>query len=206
MSARRRGFTLIEVLVSVFLMSVLAALCYETLNFVRQSRESTSTSFARIRELEMAVHFLTTDFEQLEPRPVRDFLGTIEQPAILANGLTTDIVSLTRGGWPNSAGLPRSTMQRVTYTLDNGTLIRAYPNVLDATAANTPVRRELLHDVVSVKLRYLDTTRQWQDQWPPLAANAATNSIPLSTRPMAVEITIELKDSGKIVRLIEVPG
>ncbi len=206
MTANHRGFTLIEVLVSVFLMSVLAALCYETLNFVRQARESTVASFARIRELEMTVHFLTTDLEQLEPRPVRDLLGTIEQPAILANGLTADIVSLTRGGWPNSAGLPRGTLQRVTYSLDNGTLIRQYPNVLDATLTNTPVRRELLHDVVGVKLRYMDPSRTWQDQWPPLAASASSNSIPVSTRPIAVEVTIELKDSGKIVRLIELPG
>ena len=206
MNRLRRGFTLIEVLVSVFLLSVLAAFCFGTLNYVRMSRETTSAAFAAIRDLEFAVHLLTTDFAQLESRPVRDLLGATSLPALLADGRTTDIVTLTRGGWPNSAGLPRGTLQRVTYTLTDGTLIRTYPTVLDATLANTPVRRELLKNVVAVKIRYMDANRQWQDQWPPLLTNSANNAVPLSLRPMAVEITIETKDTGKIVRLVEIAG
>ena len=204
--ARHRGFTLIEVLVSVFLLSVLAAFCYETLNFVRKSRESTTASFDRVRDLELAIHLMTADFEQVEPRPVRDQLGTAVQPALLADARSTDIVALTRGGWPNSIGLPRGTLQRVTYLIDNGTLIRQYPTVLDATLANAPVRRQILKDVVSVHIRYMDTTRTWQEQWPPLAANAAVTPTAVSSRPIAVEITVELKDAGKITRLVEIPG
>ena len=204
--ARGRGFTLIEVLVSVFLLSVLSAFCYETLNYVRRSRETTAAAFGRIRELELAMHMLTTDFEQLEPRPVRDLLGAATVPALFADGRSTDLVAFTHGGWPNSIGLPRGTLQRVTYSLDNGTLIRQYLTVLDATLANTPVRREVLKDVVAVKIRYMDTARTWQDLWPPLAAAAAAIAVPLSTRPIAVEISIELKDSGKITRLVEIPG
>lgn len=200
------GFTLIEVLVSVFLLSVLAAFCYETLSYVQKSRVTTAAAFARIREVELAMHFLSTDLQQLEPRPVRDLLGTAVQPALLADARSTDIVVLTRGGWPNSAGLPRGTLQRVSYSLDNGTLVRQYPTVLDATLANTPVRREILKDVVSVKLRYMDSSRTWQEQWPPLSANAVGVTPSPSTRPMAVEITIELKDSGKLTRLVETPG
>jgi len=203
-NARARGFTLIEVLVSVFLLSVLAAFCYETLNYVRKSRESTNASFDRVRDLELAIHLMTTDFEQLEPRPVRDQLGTAVEPALLADARSTNIVSLTRGGWPNSIGLPRGSLQRVTYLLDNGTLVRQYPTVLDSTLANAPVRREILRDVVSVHIRYMDTTRTWQDQWPPLAASAAV--LPVSARPIAVEITVVLKDAGTITRLVEVPG
>ena len=93
---RHRGFTLIEVLVSVFLLSVLAAFCYETLNYVRHSRESMSASFDRVRDLELAIHLMTTDFEQLAPRPVRDQLGTAVEPALLADARSTNIVSLTR--------------------------------------------------------------------------------------------------------------
>jgi general secretion pathway protein J len=200
------GFTLIEVLVSVFLLSVLSAFAYETLSYVRKSREATAAAFARTRGLELAVHTLVTDFEQLEPRPVRDLLGAAVEPALLADPRTTNVATLTRGGWPNPVGLPRGTLQRVTYRLEGGTLIREYRTVLDATLANAPLRRELLTDVVSVKIRYLDSSRQWQDQWPPLVASAATNTQPLSSRPMAVEVTLELGDAGRIVRLIEVPG
>jgi general secretion pathway protein J len=206
MSAARRGggFTLIEVLVSVFLLSVLSAFAYETLNYVRRSREVTQTAFERVRAIELAMHTLVTDFEQLEPRPVRDLLGQSSLPAILADPRTTNLVTLTRGGWPNPAGLPRGTLQRVNYRLDNGTLIREYQTVLDATLASAPVKRELLKDVVRVTIRYMDSSRVWQEQWPPLASGPQGPTVAFGLRPMAVEIVIELKDVGRLTRLVEV--
>jgi general secretion pathway protein J len=125
-------------------------------------------------------------------------------PAILADPRTTNLVTLTRGGWPNPAGLPRGTLQRVNYRLENGTLIREYQTVLDATLANVLVKRELLTDVVRLTIRYLDSSRVWQDQWPPLASGPQGPVVPLTMRPMAVEIVIELRDAGRLTRLVEV--
>jgi general secretion pathway protein J len=203
---RRAGFTLIEVLVAVFLLAVLSAFAYQTLNYVRRSREVTSAAFARLRAVELTMHTMVTDFEQLEPRPVRDVVGTAVLPALLADPRTTNLVSLTRGGWPNTAGLPRGTLQRVTYRLDGTTLVREYYTVLDATLANAPVRREILKDVGSVHLRYMDASRTWQDEWPPVGMGGAAGTPSLGLRPLAVEIVVELKDIGRIVRIAEVPG
>ncbi|MCX7058919.1 MAG: type II secretion system protein GspJ, partial [Proteobacteria bacterium] len=100
----------------------------------------------------------------------------------------------------------RGTLQRVTYRLDNGTLVREYLTVLDATLANAPVRRELLHNVGNVHLRYMDATRSWQDQWPPVGMGAAGGAPALGLRPMAIEIVIETPDLGRIVRIAEVAG
>jgi general secretion pathway protein J len=143
---------------------------------------------------------------------VRDALGD-PLPALRSDRRTQEIVALTRGGWSNTAGLPRGTLQRVTYRLQGDTLIRSYTTVLDITLANAPVERELLKGVNSVTLRFMDAGRQWQEQWPSLAAApgaaaAGGGSTPpgFRSRPMAVEITIDLKDTGKIVRLVEVPS
>jgi hypothetical protein len=54
-------------------------------------------------------------------------------------------------------------------------------------------------------LRYMDNSFQWRDQWPQqaLAGDATSN---LRLRPIAVEVTLELEDWGKLVRIIEVAG
>jgi general secretion pathway protein J len=92
----------------------------------------------------------------------------------------------------------------VSYVLDeDGKLFRQHFLVLDATLANEPVRRELIDRVTSLTLRYLDSQKQWQDQWPPLNAPPVTLA---RSRPLAVEIRLELEDMGAITRLIEVGG
>lgn len=204
---RERGFTLIELLVSVFLLSVLSAFAYGTLSYVTTTRTSTEETFERLREVQLAVHQVAVDFQQLQPRPVREPLGDAAQPALRADRRTgTELVALTRGGWPNPASLPRGTLQRVSYSLENGVLIRSYTTVLDATLGTPPVRRELLGDVRAIAVRYMDVGRNWHDQWPPLTAAVATNEVPLRLRPIAVEVTLELEDYGRIVRLVEVAG
>lgn len=116
---------------------------------------------------------------------------------------TIELAELTRAGWSNTAGQQRSTLQRVSYGLVDGVLKRSYTTALDTMQGTKPVIQELFGDVKTVQLRYLDGNQTWQDQWPPptLAPPAA-----LWTRPVAVEITIELKDWGRIRRLIEVAG
>jgi general secretion pathway protein J len=138
---------------------------------------------------------------------VREPLGDAAQPALRADDRTaTELVALTRGGWPNPAALPRGTLQRVSYSLENGVLIRTYTGVLDATLGTPPIRRELLGDVVALRLRFMDGGRTMHDQWPPLRAVSGTNELPLRLRPIAVEIVLELEDYGRLVRLVEVPG
>jgi hypothetical protein len=51
----------------------------------------------------------------------------------------------------------------------------------------------------------------WQTQWPPTGgvatANQALGAIgELRSRPIAVEITLETEDWGKLVRIVEMPG
>ena len=106
---------------------------------------------------------------------------------------------------PIPAGLQRPGLQRVQYFLENGTLRREYWNVLDPTLASKTVRHDLLEHVKSFQLRYLDINHNWQMQWPPpTSCLACNNEQAMRQRPLAVEITIETADWGKIVRIIEV--
>jgi general secretion pathway protein J len=121
------------------------------------------------------------------------------------NGNTNAIplAQLTRAGWSNTAGQQRSTLQRVSYSLVDNVLKRSYTTSLDTVLATKPQVQDLFGDVKTVQLRYLDANQTWQTQWPPPNLPPPDN---LWTRPVAVEITIEFKDWGRVQRLVEVAG
>jgi len=233
--ARRlaRGFTLIEVLVAVFIAFVMFAMGYGTINQALTTRGALKEKQARLIELQTAVRVLEQDFVQLTPRPVRQPIGDEpSQPALqgsangtqssgsvssLGGGSSTPsasttsgappLVALTRGGWANPTGLQRPAEQRVAYFFENGTLRREYWYVLDPTLSSTTARRDLLTKVKSLTFEYLDLTHNWQPQWPP-ATVAGPQALEgnLRIRPLAVRVTLDTEDFGKIVRIFEVAG
>lgn len=213
-----RGFTLIEILVALLILSIMSALGYGTYRAARISAERTSESLMRTREIEFGLRMLVQDFSQLVPRPVRDPLGLTATPTVPAlrasetgagsssiglSSSTVSLIDLTRAGWSNTAGQQRSTLQRVSYQLVDEVLKRSYQSALDATTNAKPVVQDLLTQVKSVQLRFLDNNQVWSNQWPPPSLGPP---ISFWTRPVAVEIVVEFKDWGKVRRLIEVAG
>jgi len=224
---RQRGFTLVELLVALFIAAVMFAIGYGAIRQALASHEALKDQQAHLLELQNAMRVLEQDFVQVAPRPVRQPVGDEPaQPALAGgasgtqsalNSATTGsgttgalpIVAFTRTGWANPRGLQRTGLQRVAYFLENGTLRREHWNVLDPTLASTTVRRDLLTHVKAVTIRYMDVNHQWQDQWPPqtnstLVGQAA--DLTLRERPLAVEITLDTEDWGKGVRIVEIAG
>ncbi|HET7755805.1 MAG TPA: type II secretion system minor pseudopilin GspJ [Steroidobacteraceae bacterium] len=202
-----RGFTLLELLVALFIAAVMFAMGYGAIAQALTSRDDLKKQQARLLELETAVRVLEQDFVQLAPRPVRQAVGDEpSQPALQAGAPGTQpIVAFTRGGWANPNGLERSQLERIAYFLENGTLRRESWFVLDPTLSSTTAKRDLLTHVKSVTIEYLNLQHVWQVQWPPLTvAGAQALEGSLRIRPIAVRITLDTEDFGTIVRVIEV--
>jgi general secretion pathway protein J len=170
------------------------------------NREKVRESQQRLAALQFTMRSLVQDFSQLAPRPVRMPIGEGYQAAVFGQAGTFSGVLLTRGGWNNPAGLPRSGLQRVRYEVREGVLYRDYWLVLDAQPEPLPVERSLLDGVQGFTLRYMNDARQWQETWPPPQPGAEEQLRFLRWRPIAVEVTLQLADWGTITRLIEVPG
>jgi general secretion pathway protein J len=206
MRRRARGFTLIELMVAVMITAVLISLGYSALQQSLNNRQRIKSGADRLQSLQYTMRSLVQDFSQLAPRPVREPQGEGQTPAIA--GILTDnsLVTFTRAGWMNPAGVQRSNLQRVRYSLADGKLVREYWTVLDAMLDPPPVRRELIDRVKSFRIRYLNDARAWQDSWPPPALGSTRPERELRWRPTAVEITLELEDWGRMTRLIEVAG
>ena len=239
---RSSGFTLLELLVAMFIAAIIFAMGYGTINQAVKNRTGPQEQQKKLLELQTTVRTMEQDFVQLVQRPIRDPVGGTYQPCLVANGTSTTgsgsslgsssgsrstlssngaqpLVALTRGGWTNPTGLQRPALQRVAYYFQDGTLRREHWTVLDPTQSSTAVRRDLMTHLKSVSLRFLDVqtgqvqvqgqtqnlsqSGAWSPIWPPLNNANQDNR---RYRPIAVEITLETEDWGKIVRIVEIAG
>ena len=208
---RARGFTLIELLVALSITALIMAIAYGGLGALSKQADASRDSMLRLRQVQLAIDIVSRDFAQLEPRAVRDGLSTQPAPALLAGPDNVPPIQFTRGGWANPLGTTRSTEERVAYSLEDGKLVRSWWPELDGQAQVQPIKEVLLADVSSIKFQYMDkSSKTFQDVWPPIQtlppAGATHPPLPQAgaVMPVAVSITVTLKDLGDITRIVEV--
>jgi len=196
------GFTLLELLVAMFIAAIIFAMGYGAINQAVKNRTELQEQQAKLLELQNAMRVLEQDFVQLAPRPIRQPVGSDYYPALMSNPTSPQpFVALTRAGWTNPAGMQRPALQRVAYYFEKGTLRREYWTVLDPTQSSQAVRRDIMTHLKAVALRFYSQGQTWGDHWP-LSQRPAD----YTSRPVAVEITLDTEDWGRIVRVIELPG
>ena len=192
----RRGFTLVEVLVAVFILALLLIAAYGSVNALLRTRAILADQNERLRAMQFTVGMLERDLRQAYSRTVRDGYGATE-PALVG---ARDAIVFTRAGAANPLQAERARVERVVYGLRDAQLSRSSFAVLDRTPSSAPVVRDLLPGVDKLAFRYLDA-EQWREQWPP--SNVLPR--PLKRLPRAVEFSIETKDFGVITRLVDLP-
>lgn len=197
---RNAGFTLIEVLVALAVFGVLSLLAYMTLGQTLSNADMLTERMDRLQAVQRSIRLLSNDLMQAAPRPVRLELGDQRGPAVSTDLAAEFALEVTHGGWGNPAGLPRSTLQRAAYRIEDDELVRYHWTVLDRTFANQPIATILLDEVQSLVFRYLQVDGEWSEAWPPQGAQGAAG---LRARPRAVEIVLTLADEGEITRLVE---
>jgi general secretion pathway protein J len=125
-----------------------------------------------------------------------------------AGGSSDVLLTFTRAGWSNPAGIQRPAEQRVRYRFFDGALVREHWLSVDPALNTEPRQRTLLTRVTAVEIRFLDpVSRRWRTDW----QAGANGQIPpntvslLMTRPLAIEFTVVFEDWGRVIRLFEIP-
>ena len=212
--SQESGFTLVEVLIAMAITAFVSVLSYQTLSTAITGIESARAASERLHEINRAYTVISRDIRQIANRPVIDEFGQLSS-AVSGGPLARDPLRLTRSGWHNSTGAPRSTLQRVAYRLEEDQLLRLTYPVLDRTTAIEATETVLLDDVDMLEFRFLPSInvlevdrnqsidrRYWQENW--VAEVGFTNQI--IAPPAAIEVRINLADWGDLERLYVMPA
>ena len=206
---RTRGFTLIEVVIAMFIAAIMFAIGYGAINQALRDRDALNVSQERVTEIQRGMRVIAQDFAQVVARAARDTSGTGQlMPAMFATGSTDTVVTFTRSGWSNPAGIQRPAEQRVRYRFIDEALVREHWLSVDPALNTEPRQRTLLTRVTAVEIRFLDpVSRQWRTDWQAnTSGTVAPNAVSLLvTRPIAIELTVVFEDWGRVQRLFEIP-
>lgn len=198
-SSINRGFTLIELLIAMAIFAVLAVMAYSGLRTIISTSQGVERQMLQLEELQRAMTMIEADLRQIAPRAVNTDLGQRKQ-AFEAGQDDNRLVEFTRGGYPNPAGVLRSSLQRIRYHLDDdNNLLRSSWQHVDYTSAVEPQMLVLLTDVESVEWRFLGDNNRWETSWKREEAK-------ISEIPKAIEITLRHVQFSEIRRLIPIYG
>ncbi|WP_105104095.1 type II secretion system minor pseudopilin GspJ [Microbulbifer pacificus] len=215
---RNRGFTLIEVMVVLVIVSIIGIGSYSLLeSFFTTDRVLTARA-DEMRRLSMAMYRLDDDLRQLTVRPIKNAYSGYE-PAF--QGVANEF-EFTRLGAANLTGEPRGNLLRLHYGIgypeeesarsrdrdeddDSALLLRSRWRILDRGPDSEPVAEPILDGILDLNVRYYDRdTQVWLAQWPPASSSATPGEADLRL-PEAIEITLLTRKAGEMHRVFSLP-
>ena len=195
---RVKGFTLIEVLVSIAIFASLSVAAYQVVSQVQRSNALSQERTQRLNEIQRAMVMMDNDFRQMAMRQTRT---NGEEPAsrlifwsdYLLDSDTKGLM-FARLGWHNpQQQFPRGEVTKVGYRLKEETLQRVWWRYPDTPVGQQGTVTPLLTQVESFDMRFYDG-KQWKKEW------AEEKAL-----PKAVSVVLTLKDYGEIVRTYLTP-
>lgn len=189
-----KGFTLLEVLISIMIFAMMSLAAYQVLQGVLRSSEISKTHSERLTELQRAMLIIEQDFTQIVARKSRqEGVDEKELRALtIGQGLFSSQdqgIEFNRLGWANPLNLlPRSNILRVRYILQDGQLQRLYFLYPDTVSGQQPEVQVLLKDIEKLSFRFWNNG--WKESW-----------LPADKLPQGIEMSFTSKYFANIRRV-----
>lgn len=174
---REQGFTLVEVVVALFIFAMLATAGVALLGFAVRAQAASTQRLAGVSDDRRMSALLIADLGQVVARVTRDASGE-GRPAFQAKQGTL-LLAYVRGG---------AKPQYVEIRLNQGQLTRAAAPFADGAVSQRPI--VLASDVERADLRFR-IEDEWEDKWLPTKTDAM---------PRAVELTIAERGKAPLTR------
>lgn len=200
-SRSQSGFTLVEVLIAVFIFAILAVIATMGLRNVLNTRNRLKVVDKQLLQLNLSETFLRRDLSQVIDRSITNANGG-QSPAIAASGQG---IVFTRTGVLNPNHRPRSNMMRVAYSINSkNQLVRTTWPVLDQAPTTTSLDRVLLDGVSGFTVEFIDQNGRRSNQW--MVSTDSSGGERHADLPAGVLITMMVKGLGKWQMAYPIPA
>ena len=190
--SRKSGFTLLEILIALFIFTILSLILGTALRNVINVQFATEKKAERLSDLQMALLMMSRDIEQTVNRSVMSATAQ-EEPALQGD---MQGFNFTHTGFANPLGtLNRSVLSRTAYHWSGDILTRTTWAVLDLAPDTQSHSRALLSHVLNARFDYLDQEGHFHSQWP-LEEGQSQQAL-----PKAIKLELTLAQWGKISQI-----
>lgn len=203
MISRQKGFTLLEMLVSLALFSVIYMVAYGALSNILNGSQALNAEQEKWQQLDIVFTLMQEDLGFATERKIRDKSGFMS-PAL--RGQPTDsraeslpTLEFSRAGIRVLSTDKETGIRRVAYRLRDGVLYREMWPTLDRKYDSTPVDDRLLAEVTEFDMRFLNREGEWLTSWPDERHKA-------EILPVAIDVTINTRKGDEINRKFLVNG
>lgn len=184
---REQGFTLVELVVSLFVFALLASAGVALLGFSVKAQGAAGERLDEVAAVRRVSALMTADLAQATPRVSRNASGATDVAFFGSAGGSRELaLAFIRRGWENPEEMPRASLQKVQYRLVDDRLERRVAPMLDGAEPGPPAT--VIRGVKSLALRYR-IAGEWRDRWDVTRADAL---------PRAVEMVLDIEGIGPV--------
>ena len=157
-----KGFTLIEILVSLVILSLIGVICSQILTSAIEAEELSSKKLNAVKELSLSSSLVRRDLRQIINVPSRNFYGDTMPGTFFYDQTSNTIIFNTS---IKNLSLTTSNINRVEYTAEDNTLIRKQYFSSSPYNQDDYTSSELIQKIDNLSFSFM-YEKNWHQRWP----------------------------------------
>lgn len=193
---KRHGFTLIELILAIFIFAIISTLSYRMISSLVKTKEIAGNTQEKLDNLSLTVSSFGNNWNRVIPLVVREQNGGL-LPAVYGKpnliGMYDAQIEMTISGYIGDAVFGTIPPKRVGYRYYNNTLYLVTWPVLNRVVTTKPEIDALINNVNNFAVTYLYPDNQWHDSWPPDGGD-------ITSMPKGIKMLLNLKSGESVER------
>lgn len=157
-----KGFTLIEIIISLIILSVILLISSNILSSALNYQSSTNINLKKVNELNLASTIIRRDLRQAVNVPSRDFFGNLE-PSTFNGDYSNKSISFNT--YISDISIDTSSIKKILYFFNDNNLYRRQYYSSSPFKNDDYFESILLKNISEVNFTYMHE-RRWHNSWP----------------------------------------